>query len=258
MFDWQITFAATWRPKRAQLRPVRRLDPISLAELSGIDRQKQLITDNTERFLAGKPANHALLWGAKGTGKSSLIKALLNEFCRRGLRVIEVEKADLADLPEIVDEIADLPFRFILFCDDLSFEGNETTYKHLKSVVEGSIEVPPENVLLYATSNRRQLVPQKKSDNLETLAARMDDPEVLDSDSAEEKLSLADRFGLWLSFHPIGWRDYLSTVERLFAGTDVGLSAEEISQRAQLFARERGTNSARTAKQFYQSLAERQ
>lgn len=232
MIDWATTYAAIWRAKTNRLHAATRLDPISLDQLLQIDRQKQRIVENTERFLQGLPANHALLWGAKGTGKSSLIKALLNGYRGRGLRVIEVDKLDLIDLPEIVEEIQDQAYRFILFCDDLSFEEQETSYKHLKSVLEGSIELPPENILFYATSNRRHLVPQTKGDNQETLAARMADASVLHSDTVEEKLSLADRFGLWLSFYPISWQEYLSVVETLFADKQLNVSHDELMRDA--------------------------
>ncbi len=254
MIDWSETKAAIWRPKHAALRAAKRLDGIRLNQLLQIDRQKQRLIDNTERFLAGLPANHALLWGAKGTGKSSLIKALLNEYAHSGLRVIEVDKSDLIDLPEIVDHIDSEPYRFIIFCDDLSFEAEETSYKHMKSILEGSIELPPDNILLYATSNRRHLVPQSQYDNQETLAARMADAHVLYSDTVEEKLSLADRFGLWLSFYPISWQEYQHVVESLFEGQALDYNREQLMADAQLFARSRGTNSARTAKQFYQSV----
>lgn len=258
MIDWAKTYAAIWRAKTNRLRAATRLDPIRLGQLLQIDRQKQRLVDNTQRFLQGLPANHALLWGAKGTGKSSLVKALLNDYAERGLRVIEVDKSDLNDLPEIVDQIEQEPYRFILFCDDLSFEEQETSYKHLKSVLEGSIELPPENILFYATSNRRHLVPQTQGDNQETLAARMADSSVLHSDTVEEKLSLADRFGLWLSFYPISWQEYIAVVEALFQGHELAVSHDELIRQAQLFARTRGTNSARTAKQFYQSIVDKQ
>ncbi len=254
--DWNLHKAAIWRPKRGYLKPVTRLDAISLDHLKKIERQKSLIIENTERFLAGKPANNALLWGARGTGKSSLVKALLNQYADQGLRVIEIDKADLVDLPEIVDQIMDSQYRFIVFCDDLSFDADENTYKHLKSVLEGSIELPPENVLLYATSNRRHLIPQTQRDNQETLSARMADPEVHYSDTVEEKLSLADRFGLWLSFYPITWQEYLDMIDVLFAESiaEGACDRDDIHTQAKLFARTRGTNSARTAKQFYQAV----
>ncbi len=140
--DWRNDVAAIWRPRQQRLRPVRHLDPVSLDDLLGIETQKAKLIQNTERFLAGKPANHALLWGSRGTGKSSLVKALLNAFAPKGLRVIEVEKHDLVDLPEIVDDIRERPQRFVIYCDDMAFEDGDIQYKHLKSVLEGSLELP--------------------------------------------------------------------------------------------------------------------
>ena len=163
--DWHQHHAAIWRARKEYLRPVQHIDPISRDDLLGIDQQKQQLWLNTERFVNKMPANNALLWGARGTGKSSLIKAVFNHFREQGLRLVEVEKADLIFLPEIVDEIRDTKHRFILFCDDLSFEAHETDYKALKSVLEGSIELPPDNVLIYASSNRRHLVPETMQDN---------------------------------------------------------------------------------------------
>lgn len=168
MIDWNQTHTAIWRRRKECLRPVEQLDTIRLDDLLGIDRQKQSLIDNTERFLAGKPANNVLLWGARGTGKSSLIKALLNEYKGHGLRVIEVDKQDLIDLPEIVDDIREQDLRFIVYCDDLTFEADNGLYTALKSVMEGSIELSPENGLLYATSNRRHLMPEQMLDNLDT------------------------------------------------------------------------------------------
>ena len=200
--DWEVTFAAIWRQRKEHLRPVRNIDPVRLRDLVGIEPQKEQLILNTERFLARKPANNALLWGARGTGKSSLVKAVLNEYTGRGLRLIEVDKDDLIFLPEIVDRIRELPQFFLIFCDDLSFDVNESSYKHLKSVLEGSIEQRPDNVLLYATSNRRHLLPESMQDNLDT---RVSDDEIHYSDAVEEKISLSDRFGLWISFYPLTW-----------------------------------------------------
>lgn len=166
MIDWSSTPAALWRRHRSGLRAIRRLDSVSWQDLTGIDRQKQALARNTERFLAGEPSNNALLWGSRGTGKSSLIKALLNRYQDQGLRMIEVDKDDLVNLPEIVDDICDLPFRFVIYCDDLSFDVGESGYKALKSVLEGSLELPPENVRVYATSNRRHLMPEFMNDNV--------------------------------------------------------------------------------------------
>lgn len=243
--DWNETLAAVWRPRTGALRPVRRLDPIRLDDLLGIDAQKREIVRNTADFLAGRPARNALLWGSRGTGKSSLVKALLNDHAPAGLRVIEIDKADLADLPDVVDGVRDLPQRFIVFCDDLSFEADETLYKHLKSVLEGSIELPPENVLVYATSNRRHLIAEPKSDNqgVEIIGGELHHGDVI-----EEKLSLADRFGLWLSFYPNSQQQYLAIVDQLCPGA--GGDREALHLAARQFAMERASRSGRTARQF--------
>lgn len=245
--DWRTVQAAVWRARSARLRPVVSLDPIRLEDLLGIDRQKALVVDNTRRFVQGSRANNVLLWGARGTGKSSLIKALLNAFATQGLRVIEVDKDDLVDLPDIVDGIRTLPQRFIIFCDDLSFEAGESGYKPLKSVLEGSIELPPDNVLIYATSNRRHLMPEHNSDND---GARIVNNELHFGDGVEEKLSLADRFGLWLSFYPGSREEYLAVVDHLF-GTVA--DREALHKEARQFALDRANHSARTAKQFWLS-----
>lgn len=249
------TPAAIWRARRGALRPVAILDAIALEDLLGIDRQKAEARANVERFVAGLPANNMLLWGARGTGKSSLIKALLNEFHPQGLRVIEVDKDDLADLPEIVDDIRQLPQRFVIFCDDLSFETGESSYKHLKSVLEGSIEPPPENVRIFATSNRRHLMPEHQSDN-QGVAIR--DGELHLGDSIEEKLSLSDRFGLQLSFYPASWDDYFAVVDHLFRrSADVQLApgSDALHSAARQFALDRASHSPRVAKQFWQAVA---
>ncbi len=245
--DWSRTHAALWRHHRQALRAVREIDPIRLEQLVGVERQKAELVRNTERFIAGRPANNVLLWGSRGTGKSSLIKALLNEYAAHGLRLIEVDKDDLIYLPEIVDAIRDLPQRFIVFCDDLSFEAGERTYKALKTVLEGSIELPPRNVLLYATSNRRHLMPEYMDENR---ASGLVEGELHYADSVEEKISLSDRFGLWLSFYPSSQDDYLALVDSYFPayrGDRAVLHAEALR-----FAQSRGgTRSGRTAKQFY-------
>jgi hypothetical protein len=243
--NWNHTLAAVWRPHSAGLRAVRRLDPIRLDDLLGIDAQKVDLVRNTEDFLAGRPARNALLWGSRGTGKSSLVKALLNDYAAAGLRVIEIDKADLADLPDVVDGIHELPQRFIVFCDDLSFEADETLYKHLKSVLEGSIELPPENVLVYATSNRRHLIAEPASDNqgVEIVAGELHYGDVI-----EEKLSLADRFGLWLSFYPNSLEQYLAIVDHLCG--DAGGDRAALHLAARQFAMTRASRSGRTARQF--------
>ena len=248
--DWATTEAAIWRGRSETLRGVRHRDPVQLADLLGIDTQKQKLVSNTEQFLRGSPCNHALLWGSRGTGKSSLVKAVFNAYAKDGLRLIEVERDDLVWLPEIVDHIRDLPYRFVVFCDDLSFSGDED-YRHLKSVLEGSVELPPENVRLYATSNRRHLVPEFMSDN-ET--ARNNDREIHFSDSVEEKISLSDRFGLGLSFYPISEADYFMIVDALFP--DVA-DRQRLHTLARRFSMEKGVRSGRTARQFFNSLSGR-
>ena len=243
--DWRTLPAAIWRGRSASLRPVPKPDPVRLADLLGIETQKQKIIQNTERFLAGQPCNHVLLWGSRGTGKSSIVKALLNEYVRQGLRVIEVDKDDLYDLPEIVDDIRERQQRFIIYCDDLSFENGENQYKHLKSVLEGSLELPPENVRIYATSNRRHLLPEYMKDNA---ASQVVDGELHHGDAVEEKISLADRFGLSLSFYPISEQQYFEIVDHLFGEVK---NRQQLHLRARRFSIEKGVRSGRTARQFY-------
>ncbi|WP_019865674.1 ATP-binding protein [Methylovulum miyakonense] len=250
MIDWNVTPAAIWRQRKEYLRPVRHIDPIQLDDLLGIDGQKQQLLANTQRFLANRPANNALLWGARGTGKSSLIKALLNAYKVQGLRLIEVDKQDLVYLPEIVDDIRELPQRFIIYCDDLSFESGDSHYKSLKSVLEGSIELPPENVLVYATSNRRHLLPELMKDNLDS---HLVDREVHYSDTVEEKTSLSDRFGLSLGFYPQTAQTYLAIVDSFFPDAPDG--RESLHKAALDFAHSRASKSGRTAKQFYLAFA---
>lgn len=247
--DWQKVPAAVWRARSRTLRPVRELDPVSFDDLLGIERQKQQVIDNTERFLSGQPANNALLWGARGTGKSSVVKALLNAYRERGLRVIQIDKDDLIDMLEIVDEVREQPFYFIVFCDDLSFDEGDASYKALKSVLEGSIELPPSNVLIYATSNRRHLMPEYMQDNEHSHVVGT---EIHHAEAIEEKISLSDRFGLWLSFYAINQDEYLAMVERLFGEVKdaKGLRAEAIR-----FALSKGGRSGRTAQQFYRMYA---
>lgn len=245
LIDWASTRAAIWQSRTGCMRPVLRFDQIKLEDLLGIDNQKEELIRNTELFLKGGTARHVLLWGSRGTGKSSLIKALLNQYAHSGLRVIEIDKDDLADLQGIVEGIATLPQRFIIFCDDLSFEADETLFKHLKSVLEGSIELPPENVLIYATSNRRHLVAEQQTDNQ---GVDIISGELHYGDAVEEKLSLADRFGLWLSFYPNNTEQYLQIVDYLFAGFEGDRA--KLHRAAKQFAMARGVKSGRTARQF--------
>lgn len=249
VIDWNTTYAAIWRQRKQYLRPVRQFDPIRLDQLLGISDQKRQLTANTERFLSGMAANNALLWGARGTGKSSLVKALLNEYKDQGLRIVEVDKQDLIYLPEIVDDLREQQQYFIIYCDDLSFEAGDSLYKPLKSVLEGSIELPPENVLFYATSNRRHLLPEHMRDNLDT---QLVDDEVHYSDTIEEKISLSDRFGLRLSFYPQNTATYLEIVDGYFA--DYPGNREQLHQLALDFAHQHAAKNGRTAKQFYNAF----
>jgi uncharacterized protein len=249
MIDWNQTTAAIWRQRKEYLRPVIQLDPIHLDALLGINVQKAQLIQNTEHFLSRQPANNALLWGARGTGKSSVIKALLNAYKDQGLRLIEVDKQDLVYLPEIVDDIRERPQRFIIYCDDLSFEVSDSQYKSLKSVLEGSIELPPENVLVYATSNRRHLLPELMRDNLDT---RLVDGEVHYSDAVEEKISLSDRFGLRLAFYPQSSQTYLDIIDSYFP--DNVANRENLHKIALDFAHQHASKSGRTAKQFYNAF----
>lgn len=244
--DWHQNYAAIWRQQKQALRPITAIDPIALDTLVGIGRQIDELRRNTERFIARKPANNALLWGARGTGKSSLIKAILNQYNSDGLRLIQVYKEDLAHLPEIVDEIRELPQRFIIYCDDFSFEVNENSYVGLKTILEGSIEEPPDNVLIYATSNRRHLLPETMQDNLDS---KMIDGELHYADAIEEKISLSDRFGLWLSFYQPNLEGYLKIVDSYFPDYSGDRSA--LHEAARMFSMVRASRSGRTAKQFY-------
>lgn len=244
--DWQTTQAAIWRAAKQELRGVSRLDTITFDDLLGVDQQCLQFRANLESFLLGGAANNVLLWGSRGTGKSSLVKAALNEYADQGLRVVEIDKHDLANLCEIVDEIRELPQRFLVFCDDLSFDSGETSYKHLKSVLDGSIELPPENVLICATSNRRHLIAEQLSDNEGVEIVK---GELHYGDRVEEKLSLADRFGLWLSFYPNSRTQYLAIVDQLFADFTGDRDALELA--AKQFAMTRASQSGRTARQFW-------
>lgn len=243
--DWPNVHAAVWRVKSEKLQPVTRLDPIQLEDLLGVEAQKQALVDNTRRFLNGQRAQHTLLWGSRGTGKSSLIKALLNHFATDGLRMIQLDKNALDFLPELLDKLAERPFHFVIVCDDLSFEDRDVSYKPLKSLLEGGLEQPPENVLLYASSNRRHLLPEQQAENQ---ASRVVGQEVHYTDSLEDKLALSDRFGLWLSFYPPDWAVYFEMIENHLKHIDVTRSDWEMA--AKQFATSRASHSGRTARQF--------
>jgi predicted AAA+ superfamily ATPase len=257
--DWNGTIAWRYRKRSSghgSLEPVRHVAAIRLSDLKEIEPQKERIQRNTEQFVAGQPANNVLLTGARGTGKSSLIKACLNEYAARGLRLIEVDKADLVDLPDIVDLVAERPEKFMVFCDDLSFEEGEAGYKALKSILDGSVAAASPNVLIYATSNRRHLLPEYMKENL--TYTHTDDGEVHPGEVVEEKISLSERFGLWVSFYPFSQEEYLHITATWLA--HFGVPASEIDAarpEALVWALERGSRSGRVAYQFARDYAGR-
>jgi hypothetical protein len=256
--DWAAShaFRARRRQGRLVLEPVRALSHIALTDLKEVEPQKERLLRNTAQFVAGRPANNVLLTGAKGTGKSSLIKAVLNEFAPQGLRLIEVDKADLVDLPDLVDQVAARPERFIVFCDDLSFDEGEASYKALKTVLDGSVAATSDNVLIYATSNRRHLLPERMVDNL--AGTHGEHGEIHPGEAVEEKISLSERFGLWISFYPFSQNEYLAIVAQWlqhFGLDDAAIAAAR--QPALVWALERGSRSGRVAWQFARDLAGR-
>jgi len=249
--------AFRWRRRNARghFQPVTQLHQIRLQDLQGIDRQKALVERNTLQFVQGLMANNVLLTGARGTGKSSLVKALLNQYTGAGLRLIEVEKHDLMDLPDIIEPLAGQRFRFILFCDDLSFGADEPGYTSLKAVLDGSVSATPDNVLIYATSNRRHLMPEYMRENLET---KYLGDEIHPGESVEEKISLSERFGLWVSFYPFDQDEYLSIVRYWLGQHGVAPpDAEAARQEAIQWALQRGSRSGRVASQFARDWAGR-
>ncbi|MGD9943083.1 MAG: ATP-binding protein [Burkholderiaceae bacterium] len=260
--DWDAAIAFRWRRRQtalgtqAVLQPVRSVSPIRLGDLQNVDDQKHAVEQNTRQFVAGLPANNVLLTGSRGTGKSSLIKACLNEYAAQGLRLIEVDKDDLVDLPDIIELVADRPERFIVFCDDLSFEEGEPGYKALKVALDGSIAAQSDNLLIYATSNRRHLMPEYMRENLD--AKHQEDGEIHPGETVEEKISLSERFGLWVSFYPFRQDDYLAIVAHWLGS--LGCGPREIADArmdALRFALERGSRSGRVAWQFAKDWAGR-
>ncbi len=252
--DWDACHAANWRRHSfaGYLEPIFSIERIHLDDLLGIDKQKETVEANTRQFLAGLPANNVLLWGTRGTGKSSLVRALLHTYAERGLRVIQVDKDDLIHLPDIVDAVKDEPYKFVIFSDDLSFDLGESSYKMLKSALDGSVYAPPENVLIYVTSNRRHLLPEYESDNR---GAMMVEGEIHHGEAAEEKISLSGRFGIWVAFHPFNQEQYLAVtrqwVEKLGrkCGADLAWN-KEMADEAILWAQKKGDQSGRIAYQF--------
>ena len=259
--DWSASVA--WRYRRrgglngaGVLEPVRHVSTIRLDNLKEVDGQKERLVRNTEQFVAGRAANNVLLTGARGTGKSSLIKACLNEFSARGLRLIEVDKADLVDLGDLIDLVTERPERFIVFCDDLSFDEGEPGYKALKSVLDGSVAQASDNLLIYATSNRRHLLPEYMAENL--TYTHTEDGEVHPGEVVEEKISLSERFGLWISFYPFTQDEYLAIVAQWLQSFGVDAAAIAAARGASLvWALERGSRSGRVAYQFARDYAGR-
>jgi predicted AAA+ superfamily ATPase len=259
--DWKSSVAFRWRSSGRRgaagnagwLQPVRHVHRIRLADLRGIDKQIERVEQNTRQFIDGKPANNVLLTGARGTGKSSIVKALLNKYARQGLRLIEVEKNDLVDLPYIVDQVAPRDERFLLFCDDLSFHGAEEGYIALKVALDGSISTTSENLLIYATSNRRHLMPEYMTENLET---RYVGDEIHPGETVEEKISLSERFGLWVSFYPFDQDEYLEIVGQWLKHFDAA-SQDKAKEEALQWSLQRGSRSGRVAYQFARDWAGR-
>jgi len=257
--DWQASTAFRYRKRGSVgvIEPIRHVASVRLSSLVEVEPQKLRLQRNTAQFVAGHRANNALLTGARGTGKSSLVKALLNEYADQGLRLIEIDKADLIDLPDIVDVVASRPERFIVFCDDLSFDEGEPGYKALKSILDGSVSQSSDNVLIYATSNRRHLLPEYMKENLSY--QHTEDGEVHPGEVIEEKISLSERFGLWVSFYPFSQAEYLAIVAQWLRHFEVAEEAIVAARQESLvWALERGSRSGRVAYQFANDFAGRQ
>ena len=252
--DWKETAAANWRRHSfaGYLEAIEDIDETDLDDLVGIDRQKKVLEKNTRQFLKGYPANNVLLWGSRGTGKSSVVRALLNKYVDSGLRIIQVDKHDLDYLPDIFAQIGKLPYRYIILCADLSFEPDDPGYKILKSVLDGSVYASPKNVLIYVTSNRRHLLPEFHTDNL---GAKMVHDEIHHGEAVEEKISLSDRFGLWLSFYVFKQELYLEIVQKTIARLCIEHQVEpqwndEMARAAIKWSHEKSKRCGRTALQF--------
>lgn len=255
--DWAVCHAANWRRHSfsGYLESIQSIEGICLDDLLGIDKQKWAVEENTRQFLAGLPSNNILLWGTRGTGKSSLVRAILQNYAPQGLRVIQVDKDDLVHLPDIVDEVKGQPYKYIIFSDDVSFEVGESSYKMLKSALDGSVYAPPENVIIYVTSNRRHLIPEYESDNR---GAMMVESEIHHGESVEEKISLSGRFGIWVSFHPFSQDQYLEVVRQWVGKLCQKKGAEfewteEAQDEAILWSQKKGDRSGRIAYQFASS-----
>src|SRR5512134_3644669 len=252
--DWAECIAANWRKRSfsGYLEPIGDVEGLHLEDLLGIEEQKRVVEENTRQFLAGLPPNNALLWGSRGTGKSSLVRALLHAYADRGLRIVQVDKDDLVSLPAIVDEVKAQPYRFVVFSDDLSFESGDASYKVLKSALDGSVYALPDNVLIYVTSNRRHLVPEYESDNRGAMSV---EGEIHHGEAVEEKISLSGRFGLWVAFHPFSQDLYVEVtrrwVERLCAKSGRPVEwTKDARDEAVLWSQKKGDRSGRIAHQF--------
>ncbi len=252
--DWRQTVACRWLHDNGNLlQAIEHRSEIRLSDLHAIERQKLALDRNTRQFLHRLPANNALLWGPRGTGKSSLVKAILNEYSDRGLRLIEVDRHALIDMQKIAMSVADRPERFILFCDDLSFEAHDAGYKSLKAILDGSVFTAPDNLLIYATSNRRHLLPEHRHDNTETQHI---DGELHYGEAVEEKISLSERFGVWLSFHPFKQEDYLLIVRHWLQELGIAITDHDTVREAALqWALLHGSRSGRSAWQFAKDWA---
>lgn len=257
--DLDEAIAWRWRSSgggRGHLQAIHRFNRVRLADLLHVERQKEALERNTRQFLAGLPANNALMWGPRGTGKSSLVKALLNDYAAAGLRLVEVDRLSLVDLPDIVERLQKRRARYVIYCDDLSFDDNDATYRALKTVLDGSVLDTPDNILIYATSNRRHLLPEHQSDNRDT---RLIDGELHHSEAVEEKISLSERFGLWLAFHPMSQDRYLDIAFHWLRAFDADLTQTEAVRGAALqWALLHGSRSGRAAHQFARDFAGRQ
>jgi predicted AAA+ superfamily ATPase len=249
--DFAAADAFVWHPQGGQLSPVIRVNRVDMSLLKGIDRMRDTLVENTERFARGLPANNALLWGARGMGKSSLVKAVHAAVkSGNGLKLVEIHREDIESLPDLMELLRPAKHRFIVFCDDLSFEGEDTSYKSLKAVLEGGIEGRPENVILYATSNRRHLMARDMMENERSTA-------INPGEAVEEKVSLSDRFGLWLGFHRCSQDEYLAMVEGYVAHFRIPFGGEALTRDALEWATTRGARSGRVAWQYVQDLAGR-
>ena len=250
--DWSGSIAFRYQRKRsgaAALVPVRHVGQMNADDLQAVEPQKEKIFRNTAQFVQGRPANNVLLTGARGTGKSSLVRACLHAFAAQGLRLIEIDKSDLLDLADIVELVAERPEKFLIFCDDLSFDEGEVGYKALKSVLDGSVAAATPNVLIYATSNRRHLLPEYMADNLSYQHGA--DGEIHPGEVVEEKVSLSERFGLWISFYPFSQDEYLRIVDQWLLNFGIaGEAANAAHPQALIWALERGSRSGRVAYQF--------